>query len=255
MSRERDRQLLNDCLDGSLSADEQEALLTRLRQDPVLSQELAQLRALLARATELPVEVAPERDLWPEIADAIATVTARSERDDVSRAHPESQPEDQITTGRIGWITSTRIRVARQWRPVLAAAAVLTLILLAPHLNREMSRSPDRALGPAWQEFDLQAGGAETILDALALECTPRLEPEVSHLVAREELGSQSSRGVATQSGMLAHNLRIVDLALADLSTAWLANPHDPHLTSLLTKTYRARVNLQSLAVELAAQI
>jgi hypothetical protein len=241
MDRERDMQLLSDYLDGSLQADEQDALRARLRQDPALRQELAQLRALLDEAAKMPREVTPERDLWPEISETIVGAEAGLWRSKDTDAHSAAE--------RGVWITRTRAQLTRQWRPLLAAAAVLILIFLAPHLNREDSRAPDLASGSAWQELDLQVGGPRTILVALALECAPPLAPEVSHLTSQDKPLSHSSRGI------MAHNQRIVDLALADLNAAWLANPHDPHLRSLLTKAYRARVLLRCRAVELATQI
>lgn len=68
MSDARDR--LHDYVDGSLSAAECAEFERELVSDSRLREELADVRALLAAAEELP-DAVPTRDLWPGIAQRI----------------------------------------------------------------------------------------------------------------------------------------------------------------------------------------
>ena len=55
----------------------------------------------------------------------------------------------------------------------------------------------------------------------------------------------------ANSQALIAHNLRIVDLAIAEVYEAWVANPQNRSLTRLLKNAYRRKADLQSRATEL----
>lgn len=232
MDREQARQLLSEYLDGELPLDVRKSVEDCLQKDPLLARELAQLQELLAAATSLPREVAPSRDLWPDISARLVTTGV------AARSTPITSRSARHHT-----------RLVRWWRPALAVAAVVTLIFFSDRLDQHGAATSDLTGMPSWQQQDLQALGARTMLNALEVECDTPQDPAVAHLAVPDRPLSVSSRGI------LAHNLRIVDLALADVSTAWLANPQDPLLTSLLNKLSRTRADLQSRKVELATQI
>lgn len=100
---------LHDFLDGRLAADERRKIREHLADCLHCSRELAGLRQLQDRATDLP-GVAPRRDLWPAIRERIRPAT----RPQLPASAPAPPAE----------------RWPRWWP--LAAAAVLALALLLP---------------------------------------------------------------------------------------------------------------------------
>ncbi|MCC6694920.1 MAG: hypothetical protein IT365_04725 [Candidatus Hydrogenedentes bacterium] len=72
---------LNDYIDGLLSPEAAREVEAELERDPEYRAEEQALRELLAEATRLPKEIAPERDLWAGIALQLGEQeTPRTER-------------------------------------------------------------------------------------------------------------------------------------------------------------------------------
>jgi len=162
----------------------------------------------------LPREIPPDRDLWPGIAAALA------------RPGPRVSP----------------------WRPALAAAAVLVIVLLGAVVTLDPGRSVDfpGGQGTAWEGQD---PAQLAILDALERECRqPELALASGAAILEEETGPPIL-------SLITQNLRILDLAITETRRAWTADPDSPRLVKVLASFYRARAGLQSRAAELAAEI
>ncbi len=251
MNHEQARELLHDYLDGTLGREQRRALEVYLEGNSELREELAQLRRLLDRVAALPEEVVPARDLWPGIAVAIA--------EGGTAAEPG-------LWGRLAaWRPTFRERPILALRPALAVAAVLALVLLAALFQRDGERGSELTVGPdamdeQWtEEGSGQGSGQESgswqasesyaVLDALELECMPVSSLAISHL------GPAEDNQTVQSLGLIAHQQRIVDLAIADLRVAWAMYPESPYLTRLLTSAYRTKVDLQRRATELAVHV
>jgi hypothetical protein len=226
MNLEEARILLGDYLDGELSPQQRIALERHLAASPELRRELEALRGLQERARALPDDLAPGRDLWPEISARSASGAGG------------------------GWLRRLAGYVlgspgAR--RPAFATVAVTAVALLAVVAVWQLgnSDSPDR---------DRMAGGEANptvlaVLSDLDVECAPS---------ALETAGYGGDEDEAHRSPILeliAHNLRIIDLAIADAREAWQADPESPQLMRLLTSAYRAKAALQRQETRLAAQL
>lgn len=243
------KDLLNDYVDRSLPEDKRRELELLLQQSQELRQELAALRRLLDLASKMASEVEPTRDLWPGIAEALPA-HSRIETSPVpsTRRHQEAQPPGLVT--RLGrWFRDWPSRPAETWRPLFAAAAVLALVLVVALYQRSGDRRLDLARNGNNTAQNWQANVALPVLDALAMECDPVSNPAVSHLGPVDNWTSAGSQG------LIAQNLRIVDLAIADVYKAWMANPQNRSLTRLLMNAYRSKADLQIRAIELATQI
>ena len=161
---------------------------------------------LAAAIAELPAEIAPGRDLWPEIA---ATVARRRQ----GRQH-------------------------RQRRALLALAAsllvgVVSLLVLAAMRSRTErleARGPEKLAAPAtvpaaltrtvYSESEATLDGVRRTLEAEIEARQDRLPPETRALVFE--------------------NLRTIDRALAEIEAALAASPGDAELART-AMTYRQR--------------
>jgi hypothetical protein len=240
MDYQQAKDLLHDYVDRSLPEDKRRELELFLQQSPELRQEFAALRHLLDLAAQMAPEVEPTRDLWPGIAEALP--------DTSEREHREIQPHGLVTRLR-RWHREWPSRPAASWRPLFAAAAVLALVFIVALYQR----SGDRRFEIAGNGLDTiqtwQADFAVPVLDALGMECDRVSHPAVT------PWGSVDSWESADSQGLIAHNLRIVDLAIAEVYQAWMADPQNRALTRQLKNVYRSKADLQSRAIELATQI
>ena len=251
MNHEQARELLHDYLDGTLGREQRRTLEAYLEENSELREELIQLHRLLDRVAALPEEVAPARDLWPGIAAAIV--------------EGGTAVEPGLWGHLAAWRPTFRERPILALRPALAVAAVLALVLLAALFQRdgdggsELAVTPD-ATDEQWTEQGpgpgsgqgsgtWQAGESYAVLVALELECMPVTSLAISHL------GPAEDNQTVQSLGLIAHQQRIVDLAIADLRVAWAMYPESPYLTRLLKNAYRTKADLQRRATELAVHI
>jgi anti-sigma factor RsiW len=255
VNHQQARSLLNDHVDGLLSDRQGRALEAHLRQCPDCRTEAARLRALLDRAAALPDSLEPGRDLWPDIAAAIA----RSNRPAVAPAPTEAagRTGSAITSGERGvaaglrrWFIPTARGGTANWRPAFSVAVLILLAMLTAlvfHDPRHAS-GPDRSATPlAGQTLDPLIAG---VLDALEVEC-PATEAG-SPAIDTTEDGDAHGRSILD---LITSNLRIIDRAIADARAAWSADPQSPHLARLLASAYRARASLQRQRSRIAAQL
>jgi len=242
MTHEEARKLLHDYIDGVLPDQQRRALEARLQSDVELQHELAAWRELLAQAVELPESIEPERDLWSGIAAAIA------ESEPVAAATARWANEGRESAGwwpRFwNWFAGSGGSSGLR-RPVFATVAVCLALLLVVVSTRDLSESPvdapaDSPLTNTDQEPDPGVDPvAQAYLAALDLDCYSTTT-ESALFVTEDEDGESSPL-----FSLIAHHLRIIDLAIADVREAWSADPDSPHLARLLASAYRARAVLQ----------
>ena len=173
-----------------------------------------------ARLGELPLEVAPGRDLWPEIA-------ARIE----DRAQPVAS-----TSRRAAWLWQAAAAVV-----LVAGSSLLTASLLDRDALMQQSAAPAvRANGPA-------ASDAAAVMPA-AFGPAGQLDPE--YVAARRQLTQVLDQRVAalptSARAKLEFNLGEMRRAADEINAALAEQPGDPLLEELLLKTYQDELAMLS---------
>lgn len=216
---------LNNYLDGLLPDTERRALEASLAVDAELRAELVALRDLRDRAAELPRSIAPERDLWPQIAARLDASSAIDEETVVLFRRPERAR-----------------RRAASWTYVVTAAAVVLLMLGAPVLlNRGQQPVTPQANPPA--VASVPEGDEE--LKRVAAQ----------YVAARDQLAAllaQRRGDIAPETlAVVEENLTVISTAVSQIQTALAAQPDSPKLERMLYAAYRSEVDLLRQAVEL----
>jgi hypothetical protein len=166
-----------------------------------------------ARLRELPLEVAPGRDLWPDIA-------ARIEE----RATPAAS-----ATRRPAWLWQAAAAVV-----LVAGSSLLTANLL------DRSRPVQQSAVPATPANGMAASGTAVAMPA-AFGPAGHLDPE--YVAARSQLTQMLDRRIATlppaARAKLEFNLGEMRRAADEINAALAEQPGDPLLEELLLKTYQ----------------
>jgi len=207
MSCDRIRNLLDDFLAGELPAEVGKEVHEHLGRCLGCRREWKELQDLLQQTAELPAEILPERDLWPEIEMGISA--ARSEP-------------------------------SRPWWLYLAAAVLALAVFSAPLTRWWLGQRTDDAPQARSQPVDLvptetriaadiarsQDGVLHARKDLLEMleRRRDRFDPEV--LVVVEE------------------NMRLLDEAIGQLYLALEEDPGNRRLHLLLASRYQQEVNL-----------
>jgi len=182
-----------------------------MRQDERTAQDAA--ARLDARLGKLPLEVAPGRDLWPDIA---------------ARIEERAQP-----------VASTRRRAAWLWQ--VAAAVVLVTgssLLTASLLDRSVLMQQSAV--PAVPANAIAASDAAVAMPA-AFGPAGQLDPE--YVAARRQLTQVLDQRIAalptSARAKLEFNLGEMRRAADEINAALAEQPGDPLLEELLLKTYQ----------------
>ncbi len=202
---------LDDFVDGGLPEAACRELRDHLDSCEACANSEAQLRALLHRASRLPAEMAPARDLWPGIRERVA-------------ATPHLMPRTK------------RPLVAYVW---MAAAAVLLVLLSsavtlwvarreAPPVPRRAAVSPELVSLQASEPDYLQARKA---LVAALNQRRRHLSPETVKVIDK--------------------NLAVMDQALRSMKIALDKDPGNRGLVVLIESTYRQEIQLLMQAASL----
>lgn len=168
---------------------------------------------LLARAAELPKDVAPPRDLWPAIAARLAATPQRA--------------------GFRAW----------GWPGALAAGFVVASV--SALLTWGLMREPDPALAsnPA-------AGGASTVAAIMPVRYGPNSTLGASELATRDELLVQFRQrldGLSPQTrDAVVKNLAIIQRAADEIDAALAQDPASGLLNELLIGAYKQELQLYS---------
>jgi anti-sigma factor RsiW len=205
---------LDDYVDGALPEGEGAEVLAHLRGCEACRAEETLLRAILEEARALPKERAPQRDLWPAIAQEIAG------------------------TGKVAAFPA-RPAARRVWIPALAAAAA---VILAVSVFVRTGPSGPGPLGSP-ETVPVSAGRVD-LLDAE--EGYARATADLMAVLAEraDTLSPQTRQSVE-------RNLAVIDQALKEIRDALEKEPGNPELTRMLTATHRKKVDVLRRVVRL----
>jgi anti-sigma factor RsiW len=215
---------LNDLVDGVLSAAPSADAESHVRGCTACANALAELRATVVAARELPDTVAPPDDLW---GDVRATIEARKV------AHLPSGAGLPQTSG--WWITPGRLAAAAV--VLIAATASLTGVVMNSRSSAAVvaRAQPSPTVSVSWQ-------ASERAFQASVLELREQLEVLHDHL--SPETIVKVERALAT-----------VDLAIAEGREALLRDPANAALSELLASNYRQKIELLRRMTQLASSI
>lgn len=261
---------LDEYIDGDLSAQEREQVEQHLALCGECTAEVAEIRALLAHARELPREAAPSRDLWPEILARIDTAPAQ--------VRPTARIHD----------LAARRRPGVRWTAVGRAAAVVTLVAVSSGVTAYLVRTPSDpgivALRPATAEPTPSGDISPSPATVASTEpgpvsrATPPSRQDPVRLASRTadpgissfEAGTGGFDGAVEQLNavferdrdrlspetvkVIEQNLAVIDTAIAESRAALANDPTNPELPLLLSGVYRQKVELLQSAVQLQAR-
>ncbi|MGV8039932.1 MAG: zf-HC2 domain-containing protein [Thermoanaerobaculaceae bacterium] len=214
------RRWLDDRLDGELAGSLGEGVDAHLAACSDCRAYADGVRSLLAAAAELPREIQPERDLWPDVAARVASPTTLGH----SSRHP-----------------------AVRWGALAAAAVVL--VGLTAVITARLVRP---GAGPAG--VGLRAGGGVSVAPAsLAGLGGAFAEYERAAQALRAALADRRGQISPATLRDVEDNLRIIDGAIASLRAALAESPDNPELSTLLAATYRQQIDLLKTANKLAS--
>jgi hypothetical protein len=225
MSTHLEWETLNDYVDGRLDAAARQAAAGHLESCADCRDQLAELRCLLAAASDVPDAMEPPAELWDDVR---ATLEARRHRVLPSAA----------TTSRRQWMT----------RPWLAAAAVV-LMAVSSGVTALVMRGAG-GLPPATSVSEGRPA-AEVLPVSFS-------RAERGYLESVEQLQSlldaQPDRLSPATRATIERSLVTIDDAIREARGALLADPANRELAELLASTYRHKVELLRRATELEAR-
>jgi hypothetical protein len=212
---------LNDLLDGVLSAEAAAAAEAHARECPACAMALAELRATVSEARELPPSVTPPDELW---ADVRATIEANK----VAHLPPGAAP---VPATRGWWVTPRQLAAAAV--VLVVATASLTGIVMNSGSSSTIAARPQSAVTVSWQS-------SEKVFQANVLQLREQLEVLHDHL--SPETVVKVERALAT-----------IDLAIAEGREALLRDPANAALSELLASNYRQKIELLRRVTQLAS--
>jgi anti-sigma factor RsiW len=230
---------LNDFVGGYLSGAERREVEEHLLACPACRQEAEALRDLVHEVGDMPKEISPPPDLWPEM---VATIEQRKAE---------------------GVRLFERPGALRAWWPSSAMAAAAALVMVAGAvIALTMGPFPPDG-GPAMQTATGPGAPPTSRIDAVAA-ATVGLMPDV--LAAEVEFNRASEALLAVLESRRAdlppgayqvidENLRIINEALAEVRAALDDDPSNPRLGVLVTAIYRQKLSLLREAAGLPTPI
>ncbi|MEM9557719.1 MAG: hypothetical protein AAGC60_25900 [Acidobacteriota bacterium] len=192
---------------------------------------------LAAALSSLPREIAPERDLWPELA---ARLESRRETAPRRAAHQSSR-----VLG--GWPRSLAAAIAWMAVGALATLGVGRLTEPAGPADRGVVSAPAPGLAPA-RVFDSEFSEPPSIVSpsfAAAEADLLRVKDGLwLALIERRETMSPATLDV------IERNLEIIDRAVHDVRRALAADPANPRLEQVLLDNHRRGIALLRRAAQ-----
>ncbi|CAN5523245.1 hypothetical protein BH24GEM3_BH24GEM3_01490 [soil metagenome] len=242
---------LDEFLDGMLPREEARLVEAHLATCEACRREKEALAELLARAGELPREIAPPRDLWLDIAarlDQRRVPLPGLELHASDAAAPATDPQVISLDARRA-ARSPRRAAWMAWG--VRAAAALALIVLSSAITAVLMR-------PGPQEAQLatqRAAPARPGVTALvAFEPT-----EAEYIRTADDLATllDSRRHLLAPETVrvVEENLRIIDRAIAESRAALEADPNNVDLTHMLGGTYQQKIEMLQHAAQLSLRI
>lgn len=244
---------LSDYLEGDLAPSGEERVRAHLRACAACRAALAELRDVVRRAGSLQ-DSPPERDLWPGI---VARIEGRD-----TGSEPEGDAADHRTISARGSDGGRRApgrttaspwqrKVAVPVRTLAAAAALLLAVSLGAGwtLGRATGdTSPAEGRGVAASAGTEQAGGVGGAR-------TAAMESSYAEAIAEleSELAERRDRLAPATRGALRSSLASIDTAIAEARSALARDDADPGLSRYLSNTYRRKVEVLKVALELTS--
>lgn len=224
---------LQDFVDGLLDPDEERRVREHLAVCEGCRREERDLRRLLARVADLPREVRPPRDLWPEVSGRLP------------ERRPATSPAFGPGKSRLhGGPTPVRSRSRRQW--LLRAAAALFFMGLGSLLTQLATPAGELAT-PVGERFGTAVPGSDRTARAsgAALDFD---EIESEYLRAKDALWlvvySRHEDLSPVTLEIVRRNLFIVDEAIRDLRAALAEDPGNRQLAASLLAQHRRSLHL-----------
>jgi anti-sigma-K factor RskA len=222
MTHEVIRHLLDDYVTGELTEDARGPVADHIAACAICDAEVESLKAILARAADLPRSVDPPPEAWLNIRAAI-------ERDKEA-------------------VAANRGTAERFWRRpyVLAAAVVLTAVLssggTALYLN---SRSADSSRVTA---SNTGSGATPATFVAFTIEENTYLR----NVAVLQDLLDQQEASLAPETvAQLKASLRTIDEAILEARSALARDPANKMLIEMLSGTYRQKMDLMRRTAEM----
>jgi hypothetical protein len=160
---------------------------------------------LMAIAAKLQTEIAPERDLWPDIEAAIA------------------EPQHQ----------------SKRWTPYFAQAAAVVLLVGASSTITYMMTKSDNGVSPVVQRMDLDSSftsfGNDFELGQGFQDARSNLATQLD--IELDRLSPEARTGVE-------ENLAVIRSAIKEINSALEQEPDNVLLQELLLKTYREELTV-----------
>lgn len=219
MSCQWTRDRLDAWIDGELTAEDAEAVRAHCDACDGCGQLAADLRRIVTDAARLPREVEPAHDLWPGIADGLE--------------------QSKVVGGSFGSAGSPLRRVV----PWLAAAAVVILaVALAYRFGQSNGRSLVAAATPT------PANLAPVTYGPIVSDVASELRDVRDALMIQLEERRHTLDPMTLQ--VIDDNLKIIDDAIARITTALGEDPGNPTLSRQLVFAYRQQIDLLRRAAE-----
>ena len=214
------RELLNDYVDGDVTAEESAAIEAHLKECSGCREEVDALRTLQTAAQDLPHAMTPARDLWPGIAERIEADPAR-------------------TGGNI-------VRFRSAWVQFLTAAAVIALIAGALFsIEGVQVHAPTTDDGPTAVNLINQGNVSASFVEVEAEYRAAKAELQEAFNAARAELSPETAAAIES-------SLASIDAAATDIRLALADEPGNPRLERLLIAVYQQELNALEQVVRLA---
>ena len=222
MTHEVIRHLLDDYVTGELTEDARGPVADHIAACAICGAEVESLKAILARAADLPRSVDPPPEAWLNIRAAI-----ERDKEAVAANHGTSE---------------------RFWRRpyVLAAAVVLAAVLssggTALYLN---SRSADSSRVTA---SNAGSGATPATFVAFTIEENTYLR----NVAVLQDLLDQQEASLAPETvAQLKASLRTIDEAILEARSALARDPANKMLIEMLSGTYRQKMDLMRRTAEM----
>lgn len=220
MSHREIQDRLDDYVDGLLTEDERREVGAHLERCEDCRGEVESLRLLLEAAAGLPRSMAPERDLWKNIADRIGGKKVVSA--DFGRAGSDR---------RSAWFT----------RGMLAAAAVVLVALSSAITAFLVREQPGVSVVTDGKRL------IRTQTEFLAVEAMYSPAIEELSTILREQRGALAPETVS----VIEENLRIIDEAIRTSRIALAVDPGNEELIRTVVAMYEEKVGLLQQATHL----
>ena len=224
----------DEYIDGGLSKRDQRDVDKHLKTCTSCSDEVGNIRALLARAKQLPRELEPNRDLWPGLEGRLGP----QQGEHVSPSNPGAGTWKRLLNHGV--------------REALAVAAAVAILLsgtfLAPsqqvpgdNTRPTVSRTTQMGPKPPTATFARMMWGME-------------LESRAAGRTFTSALRKDSNPGAIEGVQSIDSGLEVLNRAIAASSEALRADPENPELLKRLSGYYRKRLALLQQATQLATR-